>query len=91
MVLGNHALQRGYDPAALNDWFTTSFVDGFPWVMPVNVVGMSQHAERLRGNHRMSRPPQGLQRLTDLDEVRAREPHRDVFQPREACDDSSLQ
>ncbi|WP_106192283.1 cryptochrome/photolyase family protein [Umezawaea tangerina] len=133
MVLGNHALQRGYDPAALDDWFTTSFVDGFPWVMPVNVVGMSQHADggviatkpylsggaylnrmtdhcgdcwfdprkrtgdracpftagywawldrhapRLRGNHRMSRPLQGLQRLDDLDEVRAREPHRDVF------------
>jgi deoxyribodipyrimidine photolyase-related protein len=45
MVLGNHALQRGYDPAALNDWFITSFVDGFPWVMPVNVIGMSQHAD----------------------------------------------
>jgi deoxyribodipyrimidine photolyase-related protein len=133
MVLGNHALQRGYDPAALNDWFVTSFVDGFPWVMPVNVVGMSQHADggviatkpylsggaylarmtdhcrdcwfdpkkrtgeracpftagywawldrhsaRLSGNHRMARPVQGLQRLADLDEVRAREPHRDVF------------
>ncbi|MFD9740544.1 cryptochrome/photolyase family protein [Umezawaea sp. NPDC059074] len=133
MVLGNHALQRGYDPVALNDWFTTSFVDGFPWVMPVNVVGMSQHAdggliatkpylsggayldrmtdhcrgcwfdprkrtgeracpftagywawidrhsERLRHNHRMVRPVQGLGRLADLDEVRAREPHRDVF------------
>jgi len=133
MVLGNHALQRGYDPVELNDWFTTSFVDGFPWVMPVNVVGMSQHAdggtiatkpylsggayldrmtdhcrgcwfdprkrtgeracpftagywawidrhsERLRHNHRMVRPVQGLGRLADLDEVRAREPHRDVF------------
>ncbi|MEU7526749.1 cryptochrome/photolyase family protein [Saccharothrix sp. NPDC042600] len=45
MVLGNHALQRGYDPKALNDWFVTSFVDGFPWVMPVNVIGMSQHAD----------------------------------------------
>ncbi len=45
MVLGNHALQRGFDPAALNDWFVTSFVDGFPWVMPVNVIGMSQHAD----------------------------------------------
>ncbi len=45
MVLGSHALQRGYDPRALNDWFTSSFVDGFSWVMPVNVVGMSQHAD----------------------------------------------
>jgi deoxyribodipyrimidine photolyase-related protein len=133
MVLGNHALQRGYDPAALNDWFATSFVDGSPWVMPVNVVGMSQHADggviatkpylsggayldrmtdhcrgcwfdprkrtgeracpftagywawldrhsaRLSRNHRMARPVQGLRRLADLDEVRAREPHREVF------------
>lgn len=45
MVLGNHALQRGYQPAALNDWFTGSFVDGFAWVMPANVIGMSQHAD----------------------------------------------
>ncbi|MFB9907033.1 cryptochrome/photolyase family protein [Allokutzneria oryzae] len=45
MVLGNHALQRGYHPRELSEWFTTSFVDGFPWVMPVNVVGMSQHAD----------------------------------------------
>ncbi len=45
MVLGNHALQRGYDPRALTAWFADSFVDGFDWVMPVNVVGMSQHAD----------------------------------------------
>jgi deoxyribodipyrimidine photolyase-related protein len=45
MVLGNHALQRGYHPAELSDWFRESFVDGFEWVMPPNVVGMSQHAD----------------------------------------------
>jgi deoxyribodipyrimidine photolyase-related protein len=45
MVLGNHALQRGYHPGELSDWFTTAFVDGFAWVMPPNVVGMSQHAD----------------------------------------------
>ena len=45
MILGNHALQRGYDPAQLNDWFIGMFVDGTPWVMPANVVGMSQHAD----------------------------------------------
>lgn len=45
MVLGNHALQRGYDPRALTRWFTDHFVDGFEWVMPVNVYGMSQHAD----------------------------------------------
>ncbi|HOB47818.1 MAG TPA: cryptochrome/photolyase family protein [Mycobacterium sp.] len=45
MVLGSHALQRGYDPRALNEWFSTAFVDGFAWVMPANVIGMSQHAD----------------------------------------------
>ncbi|MFY0406758.1 cryptochrome/photolyase family protein [Solicola sp. PLA-1-18] len=45
MVLGNWALQRGYDPDALTEWFQTRFVDGYDWVMPVNVVGMSQHAD----------------------------------------------
>ena len=45
MVLGNHALQRGYQPRALSDWFATAFVDGFAWVMPTNVIGMSQHAD----------------------------------------------
>lgn len=45
MILGNWALQHGYDPAALNQWFIDMFVDGTPWVMPANVVGMSQHAD----------------------------------------------
>ncbi|MBC8091576.1 MAG: cryptochrome/photolyase family protein [Pseudonocardia sp.] len=45
MVLGNHALQRGYGPAELSDWYATAFVDGFAWVMPPNVIGMSQHAD----------------------------------------------
>ena len=45
MVLGSHGLQRGYDPRALSDWFATAFVDGFAWVMPTNVIGMSQHAD----------------------------------------------
>ncbi|GAA0991957.1 cryptochrome/photolyase family protein [Subtercola frigoramans] len=45
MVIGNWALQRGYDPVALNDWFVAMFVDGTPWVMPANVIGMSQHAD----------------------------------------------
>ncbi len=45
MVLGNWALQRGYDPRALTDFFQESFVDGYAWVMAPNVVGMSQHAD----------------------------------------------
>lgn len=45
MILGNWALQRGINPQQLNDWFTAAFVDGTPWVMPANVIGMSQHAD----------------------------------------------
>jgi deoxyribodipyrimidine photolyase-related protein len=45
MVLGNWALQHGYDPIELNDWFIDMFVDGTPWVMPANIIGMSQHAD----------------------------------------------
>ena len=45
MVLGSHALQRGYRPDELSAWFAASFVDGFPWVMAANVIGMSQYAD----------------------------------------------
>ena len=45
MVLGNWAAQRGYDPDTLTEWFQTRFIDGYDWVMPANVVGMSQHAD----------------------------------------------
>jgi deoxyribodipyrimidine photolyase-related protein len=45
MVLGNHSLQRGYDPKKTNDWFIDAFVDGTPWVMPANVIGMTLYAD----------------------------------------------
>ncbi|GAC1322321.1 MAG: cryptochrome/photolyase family protein [Mycobacteriales bacterium] len=45
MILGNYALQRGWNPAELTDWFHRCFVDGYDWVMAPNVVGMSQHAD----------------------------------------------
>ncbi|MFJ4693014.1 cryptochrome/photolyase family protein [Streptomyces sp. NPDC088766] len=45
MLLGSHALQRGWDPAAVTDWFHRCFVDGHDWVMVPNVVGMSQYAD----------------------------------------------
>ena len=40
MILGNHALQRGYQPRELSEWFREAFVDGFEWVMPPNVIGI---------------------------------------------------
>jgi deoxyribodipyrimidine photolyase-related protein len=45
MILGNVAMQRGFNPAQLNQWFIDNFVDGTPWVMPANVIGMSQFAD----------------------------------------------
>ena len=45
MVLGGYALQRGWSPQQLTDWFHERFVDGFGWVMTANVVGMSQYAD----------------------------------------------
>jgi deoxyribodipyrimidine photolyase-related protein len=45
MVLGNYAMQRGWRRSELADWFRRCFVDGYPWVMTANVVGMSQYAD----------------------------------------------
>jgi len=45
MVLGNVALQRGYNPREVNDWLVDAFVDGTPWVMPANAIGMSLFAD----------------------------------------------
>ncbi|MFM2023873.1 MAG: hypothetical protein RIR89_1265, partial [Actinomycetota bacterium] len=45
MILGNHSMQRGYLPNEVNDWFIDAFVDGTPWVMPANTIGMSLYAD----------------------------------------------
>jgi deoxyribodipyrimidine photolyase-related protein len=45
MILGSYALQRGWRPSEVTDWFHRAFVDGYDWVMVPNVVGMSQHAD----------------------------------------------
>lgn len=45
MILGNIAMQQGFSPREVNDWFVDSFVDGTPWVMPANVIGMSLYAD----------------------------------------------
>lgn len=42
MILGNHAAQRGYRPAELDEWFA---VDGFAWVVPPTGIGRSRHAD----------------------------------------------
>lgn len=48
LVLGNYALQRGWRPTELVDWFRDCFVDGTDWVMNATVVGMSQYADLAR-------------------------------------------
>jgi len=53
MVLGNYAMQRGWRPGAVSDWFHRSFVDGYEWVMTANVIGMSQFAD---GGRMSSKP-----------------------------------
>ncbi len=45
MILGSYAMQRGWKPLEVTDWFHRAFVDGYDWVMVPNVVGMSQHAD----------------------------------------------
>ena len=45
MVLGNYAMQRGWRPGEVLDWFHRSFVDGYDWVMVPNAIGMSQYGD----------------------------------------------
>jgi len=67
MVLGSHALQRGWDPVAVTDWFHRCFVDGYDWVMVPNVIGMSQYAD---GGRMTTKPYTSggayLNRMSDL-------------------------
>jgi len=67
MVLGNWALQHGYDPRETTEWFTASYVDAYPWVMAANVVGMALYAD---GGRMATKPYAGggsyIHRMTDL-------------------------
>ncbi|MCQ4209905.1 cryptochrome/photolyase family protein [Streptomyces longispororuber] len=67
MILGSHALQQGWDPAAVTDWFHRCFVDGYDWVMVPNVIGMSQYAD---GGRMTTKPYTSggsyLHKMTDL-------------------------
>jgi deoxyribodipyrimidine photolyase-related protein len=53
MVLGNLFLTLGVRPGAAIDWFHTSFIDGFEWVMVPNVAGMALWAD---GGKMMTKP-----------------------------------
>ena len=45
MVLCNVATLLGVNPQALNDWFWTTYVDAYEWVVTPNVVGMGTYAD----------------------------------------------
>lgn len=45
MVLCNVATLLGVNPHALNEWFWTTYVDAYEWVVTPNVVGMGTYAD----------------------------------------------
>ena len=45
MVMGLFSLLAGLDPAELNDWHLSLYVDAYEWVSTPNVIGMSQYAD----------------------------------------------
>ncbi len=135
MILGNYAMQRGWRPGDVLDWFHRCFVDGYDWVMVPNAIGMSQYGDggvmatkpyagggayvnrmsdycgpcrydpkvrvgadacpftagywwflernraQLAGNHRLSQPLAGLNRLADLDALVEQEQARGADAP----------
>jgi deoxyribodipyrimidine photolyase-related protein len=79
MVLGNWALQHGYDPREVTEWFTAHYVDAYPWVMAANVIGMALHAD---GGRMASKPYAAggayIKRMTDFCQGCAYRPDRRV-------------
>jgi deoxyribodipyrimidine photolyase-related protein len=53
MVFGNLSLLLGVRPDRVYDWFHHSFIDGYPWVMAPNVLGMATYAD---GGAMMTKP-----------------------------------
>ncbi|NJM99020.1 MAG: cryptochrome/photolyase family protein [Phormidesmis sp. RL_2_1] len=45
MLLANFALIAGLSPQAVEDWFHSTFIDAYDWVMQTNVIGMGLFAD----------------------------------------------
>ncbi len=45
MVTGNLALLAGLDPNAVNEWFWSTHIDAYEWVVSPNVLGMALYAD----------------------------------------------
>ncbi len=45
MVLSNFCTLTGVQPIQVLDWFLAVYLDGYPWVMAPNVIGMGLYAE----------------------------------------------
>lgn len=45
MVICNFCLLAGVNPAAVNDWFLSLYIDAYEWVMLPNVIGMGLNAD----------------------------------------------
>ncbi len=45
MILCNFCVLAGIDPAEVNDWFMSLYIDAYDWVMYPNVIGMGLNAD----------------------------------------------
>jgi deoxyribodipyrimidine photolyase-related protein len=45
MLLSNFCLLAAIEPATVNDWFLSCYVDAYEWVMAPNVIGMGLNAD----------------------------------------------